>query len=861
MVSEKNNTSKYEKSEVKKSTRFKIISGYLILALVIWVSSRIAYDAYNQLIDSVITLSKPDVEVAQMGRVVTNLSEAESKIRLYSLTKEERYLVMYADKIYDIQIDLDSLRAGLKEGSESVRLIDSMNYLLKDRKAKLNRFVKLKKRKSYDKPSQKVIQKLNRSSQKNRVIVKTNSTITTYFDTVTTIVPRERKSRGFLSRIFSGKSTKPLVDSVQTVVRKKVLKVDTSYVQPKNNELVAMKKLWEEAQLKEQLNRDIVGREELRLMEGNTIIWSKIKTLLRQLSQERREQKKRESEQVIEKANSSISDILLIIIVAVLFVIVLASYTLSDIQKSNYYRKQLLKAKRNAEDLAKVKEEFLATMSHEIRTPLNAIIGFTNQLKKTSLISQQKEFVGVIKSSSEHLLGLVNDILDLSKVEAGKLKIENVGFNPSKLVNKVYELLKVSADDKGLDFIENFEGDTDVLLKSDSFRIMQILLNLGANAIKFTSSGSVIINSNLTVVNDRYRLKVDIIDTGIGIAEADKDSIFQAFQQADTFSVRKHGGTGLGLAISKRLAELLGGNITVESELGKGSCFTFDIELDRAEYADMVDADSQIIEQWGQLVDKTFLVADDDEYSLLLIKTIFKSWNFTADFVTDGAKAFQKIQNQTYDMVLTDINMPEMGGIELCSLIREGKTKLPQDVPVVALTANVRKSDIERYLSLGMTDCLEKPFEEKILQQKIAKQFLKESEITYVSQPKEEEVAELLFDMSEIRRFTADDVELEIDILKQFELSANENIEKMEKAFKDDDLLVIGSIAHKMLSSFSQLKVNRAIPILRELEDLLHKNSEITVSTEEIEQRVECLKKVVQAVLVKIREEIQLLVD
>jgi signal transduction histidine kinase/response regulator RpfG family c-di-GMP phosphodiesterase len=845
--------------ERKSNIKIKVVLGYILVFLAIIASLFIAYKSYNQLLESVVTLSKPDAEIARMNRVLTNLSEAENKIRIYSLTKQEKYLEHYADNISEIQNDLDSLRKYSPDSSISVILIDSMNFFLEERADKLERFVKLKRSKDKEKVSQEALRKLSVAKDSAKSKIRTTTTTTTRIDTVLTAaeVKEKKKKKGLLARWFSGKEDENKVDSVETLVQRTEIKVDTSYLPQADTLLHRLDSILHRAQRIEELNRDVVLRQELRLVEENAIIWDKIKQLLRQLESERLEQLTMESNKAKDVASNAISVISIIIIVGFVFGVLFVIFILMDISKSNYYRKELLIAKGKAEKLAKVKEEFLATMSHEIRTPLNAIIGFTNQLNKTSLQEQQQKFVGVLKSSSKHLLGLVNEILDLSKLEAGKLRIENISFQPHSLVFDVYDVLKVNAENKDLEFNWDFHGNEDIFLTSDPFRIKQILLNLGSNAIKFTHEGYVRLNASVIEENDQYLFNVDVIDTGIGIADDKLESIFENFSQADSFSSRKYGGTGLGLSISRRLARLLGGDLYVDSELDKGSCFTLRIPLKRADEVVLkpILANNNHLE--SKLKNKSFLIADDDNYSLMLLQTVFKTWNLKADFVEDGRQAWKQFKVNNYDIVLTDIHMPEMGGIELCRRIRSLKNDERANIPIVALTANVRETDLQEYLTTGMTECLVKPFDEDILKNMLVELLVGEIEAEQnpVSNNGSDENLPM-YDLTQLKQFTSDDEELIKQVLGQFIVSAEENIQLMNKALTDDDYLNVGEIAHKMLTSFNQLNVVNVVPYLKELEDLLHRKSEVVKASDRVKQLVDLVNTNSKLVIESIKKEV-----
>lgn len=840
-------------AEKRSNIKIKVVLGYILVFIAILASLFVAYQSYNKLLESVISLSKPDAEITRMNRVLTNLSEAENRIRIFSLTKEEGDLELYAENIFDIRMELDSLRGLNADTTISSALIDSMSFLLEDRSNKLTAFVRLKRSKEKLNLSQQAIKQLSVASDSARTKIKTTTTTFTFLDTVKTAAEVKEKKKSLLAKLFS-KKNEAKVDSLETVIKRTEVKVDTSYLPQSDSLLRNIENMLRTAQDMEELNREIVSNEELRLVEENSLIWDKIKLLLSQLEKERMEQLSQESNRAKQTASNSIFVISIIIIVGFGLGILFIIFILMDISKSNYYRKELLLAKGRAEQLAKVKEDFLATMSHEIRTPLNAIIGFANQLNKTKLEEHQQKFVGILQNSSRHLLGLVNDILDLSKIEAGKLKIEEISFNPYTLIFDVYDYLKLNANNKSLNFNWEYSGDPKINLICDPFRIKQILLNLGSNAIKFTPEGSVSIKASVVPKDEIFVFEVQVEDTGIGISRDKLEKIFEDFSQADSFSARKYGGTGLGLAISRRLSRMLGGDLLVQSELGKGSCFTLNIPLAQSfeEVTELKNTKDIVIS--SNLKSKYFLVADDDAYSLLLLKTIFSGWGLNADFVDNGTRAFNLFLENNYDVVLTDIYMPEMGGIELCQKIRALKDDLKSRIPIVALTANVRESDLKQYLKSGMTECMVKPFNEFVLIKMLQELFGENEDLSDPSVINHD-TQEKLFDLAQIKQFTSDDIVLIGQILNQFVLSGNENLEVIKDALQKEDYLKIGETAHKMLTSFNQLKVVTVVPILKELEDLLHKKTSIP-QYEKVKNLVEKLDENARLVILSVQQEI-----
>ena len=800
--------------------RFKVIAGYLILLIAIVSSGFIGYASYERLMESISQLSRPDAEISRMNHLLTDLSEAENHIRVYSLTKKNQYLNLFGEKVKSIKNELDSLRSSNISNKHSIQMIDSMVFLIDVRSKKLNAFARIKKAKEGINYTKQALKELSDASSYSRKEFESSITKKTIVDTIRKIKKKVDEPKSFLGIKF-GKKKESKYEVVDRVIERQEVLIDSSFLQKQDSLFKSFKEELESSRMKEQATRTRLRREELKLVDENSIILQKIKKLLTELEQQQIKDINQKVKQTEHIAKDSIILIAIVIIVGFIFGVLFILFTLFDLSKSDYLRQQLMIAKAKAEELAKVKEEFLASMSHEIRTPLNALIGFSRQLDKTELDSVQTKYAEVIGNSSNHLLGIVNDILDLAKIEAGKLVVEKQYFEPKKLIQEVYNLLSESAKKKKIEFSWSFEGEDEYYFESDPFRLKQILLNLGSNAIKFTEEGSVKLKGIMESNGDKNTLKVSLIDTGIGISSDKLEHVFEDFSQAESFSARKYGGTGLGLSISRRLARMLGGELNVNSELDKGSEFCLDLPIKKGEAIIESSVFKSINKVPEELKQKTILVAEDDEYSSLLMQTIFKGWGLKTRFVNNGLKALECIKGTTYDIVLTDIHMPEMGGVDLCKNIR---TSLNLDIPVIALTANVRKVDLDKYLKEGMSAYLLKPFEEDALLTVLCEQLNLKVEVSSIE--KELVVSEpskFLFDLSEIKKFSGGDKALMNQVLTSFVRVAKESLEILNDACNDKNYTQVGEIAHRMLSSYRQLKIESASKILIELEKLIHK--------------------------------------
>jgi len=415
----------------------------------------------------------------------------------------------------------------------------------------------------------------------------------------------------------------------------------------------------------------------------------------------------------LEHRKESLEVNVLIYKIVMLIIFILISMLIFYVYKSHRDNiitlKKLEEEKNKTQKALKFKSQFLSNMSHEIRTPLNSIISLINLTIKTKLNDNQKYILTKVNSASNILLGVINDILDISKIESGKMIIEPHSINLKKCVSDVYDMLLIKAQENSISLTLNFEGNNFNNVFTDSLRISQILTNLISNAIKFTQNGNVRINV-IKQENNSYLFEVK--DTGIGLKEEQIKTLFEEFTQADMSTSRKYGGTGLGLSISKKLVEMMNGKIWVESKFGYGSTFSFTLTLEEDTNTKQVELDElmgeiNVVDEINNLKNIKILVAEDNKMNQMVLSMLLEESKLNIEFANDGKIAVDKFNNNIYNLVLMDIQMPNMNGYEATQIIKN----INPNIPIIGLSANAIQEDITKAFAHGMDDYLTKPID------------------------------------------------------------------------------------------------------------------------------------------------------
>src|SRR5664280_1597237 len=453
-----------------------------------------------------------------------------------------------------------------------------------------------------------------------------------------------------------------------------------------------------------------------------------------------------------------------------------------------------------AENAVKAKQQFLSNMSHEIRTPMNAIIGFTKVLLKTELSAKQKEYLTSIKMSGDALIVLINDILDLAKVDAGKMTFEQIPFKMSLSIAAMLHLFETKIQEKNLILIKEYDDRIPEVLLGDPVRLHQIILNLVSNAVKFTSKGKISVSIQLLSQDDeKVTIQFSVSDTGIGIAKDKIDKIFDNFQQASSNTARLYGGTGLGLAIVKQLVEPQNGSISVKSKIDEGSTFSFILPFQKTK-AD-VEIEPELVELDPEITDIKVLVVEDIALNQLLMRTLLDDFGFECDIATNGKIAIEMLQAKSYDIILMDLQMPEMNGFETTEYIRHTMNSL---VPIIALTADVTTADLAKCKAVGMNDYIAKPVDDRLLYSKIVG-FVKKNMLQneHTDLLKDENIRIKCTNMDFLKLHTKSNKALMIEMISLYLEQTPPLIITMKQCLFTKDWNLLSTTVHKLIPSFS----------------------------------------------------------
>ncbi|MET3878597.1 ATP-binding protein [Chitinophaga sp. OAE865] len=687
---------------------------FLLMVVLFFSGYNIHRRSTRQLLQATDTLMTEHPFVHLMDSALFTLNDAENNFRLYTVLYQRKYLETFSK-------DLGNVLSMINTISGSLNTTSSLAALMKEKEDLSGKIASLKQATdsmlARSIRNEMIDQLLNGIPAYNmKQIKKEKVTI----DTVNNVQQPKTGKKGLFKRIGNALSNKKdtVKAQVSIVVRTRSGRVidKEAYDAMQLRKVVSDINSYYKDILKQQLsNRMRLNETESSLAGTNIAMMEDLKGLLISLREHAAMQaraEKRAARDVVGNSTVKMKSIVLAGLLALLVCLAVIAAAAWIIRKNN---RRLKAAKLAAEEQTRMRTDFLNNMSHEMRTPLTSLAGFTEQLSYTPLNPVQKELVTSMDSAANMLVQVVNDVLDFSKLEHDYMSLTLQPFVLYQVFNEVMNIMRIQALKKNLEFNVSFEGNRNGQANGDVFRLRQVLLNLVSNAIKYTDKGTVTVTAILESAGEKqWQFRLTVADTGEGISAEAQQHLFERFFQAG--NAKSHlKGTGLGLAITRRLVTLQGGEISVESELQKGSRFMCRIPYEKVNVPLMVPAHTHEGKEMvgAHMEGRYVLVADDQEMNLLLLKMILTRWKCRFDMATDGQTALELFQQYSYDLVLLDLHMPKLNGIEVMEQIRKNSDPGKAGVITLALTANISASDEEAFVKAGFNGWLLKPFREK----------------------------------------------------------------------------------------------------------------------------------------------------
>lgn len=781
-----------ESKRSKNKFTLKIVASYLILAI---LATAVGYFVYTEIKTYISTETSDgnDIKLLRTSTLVTNLYEAESLSKLALQGDANINFDAYALRIDSIQLEIDTLKQ-LMQGREQKGLLDSLQLLLGQKVANNNELKRLKLKSASNNSLDKALKEFEKIDESFGKFSAEN-----LFPNFDQESPKVQESLRRYAALINknapinadGTANNLYIDSI----------------------LNASRVMLRKAKLQDSRTRYSMTRKELEVNRNDRELSRQLQNIITAFEQEVMAISYESSmrKQAALKRTTRIAGFAALI---GFFIVGIFSFLITrDYWKVQTYRVKLEKEKKFSESLLKSREQLISTVSHDLRTPLNTISGYSELLESTALTEKQKGYIKNVKSASEYVGNLVNDLLDFSKLEAGKLNIEKVPFIPAHLIQETAENLQALHVNKKLKLILNIAPELEQTVLGDPFRLRQILTNLIGNAFKFTEDGHIKIDATADSGKGKALLaKIEVSDTGIGIAKEKQFLIFKEFTQADSDTDKKFGGHGLGLTISKKLAELLSGNLKLRSKLGTGSSFFLQIPLEITDR--VLETDKEMPYMAPKL---RMLIIDDDTSLLHMLRELAESMGITAHTFTNFL-SIEEDSHLDYDIVLTDIQMPQITGFEVLKRLRSGKYEHYTDQPIIAMTGR-RDLGPESYTSIGFTQVLQKPFTKgelvatlKLLGIATDQTPVKENKNNGTEQETK------LYNLDIIHSFLGKNEDAIYEVLQTFLGDTRTNMQLLDETVSANDYDQVNHVAHRMLPMFRQLKVKESVSILEKME-------------------------------------------
>ncbi|PHR49945.1 MAG: hypothetical protein COA32_02085 [Fluviicola sp.] len=798
----------------RNSFQYKIVTIMIIVVLLVTIMGVFTYRQFSNIITGITEETRVDMRLVTAKSLMNDVFTAENNAKTYSLIKDTVYLEKFYEATDRAHKKLDKLYSYSSQKQMLIKDVDSLESLVTKKFKGLNDFLILQDKFRVQAALDKVIRKIEKSPS-----IENN------------------KEKGFLYSLFNR--------NTDTQKKENKLNEEVS-VQELSNEIKNIKA--EEKNIETELKK-----KELEFLNSDIKVNIKINELLNSIEDKELIAINKQTDKAEETMQKTNRQIAIFCVLTALLLTFMTYLIINYIRNNTRYRKALKRAKAKAEDLAETKERFLANMSHELRTPMNAIAGFTEQLSKSKLNTEQEEQLNMVRKSIDHLLYLINDVLDFTKLQAGKLKLEKIGFKPKEFVEDVVTFIKPLAAEKKTKIICNINTPDKLILLGDPFRLRQILLNLISNSLKFTDNGSVTITlSEIMQNNTNTTIRLEVSDTGIGMSEKQLTKVFQEFEQAEESTSRNYGGTGLGLSIVHMLVKLHDGKVEINSRPNKGTTVIIEIPYQKGSEVDITNVERLEGEKNKKITipkGLKILIVDDEEYNRKLLVTILKGQASSFTEASTGVEAIKELKSNNYDLVLMDTYMPELDGVKSTAKIRQMKN----NVPIIALTAAVTEDDRKNYTNVGMNGFVAKPFKENELLSEIKRVLNIENISSTIYQRSEPIHGHKKIDFSALKALSDTDQGFYREMLNTFLTSTSEGIAGIEKSFKKEDWKMLAEYSHKICTPAKHLSANLLYSHLKELETKCKKEEQL----ETIQNHIEEVKKEFNFIMAEIKIELK----
>lgn len=765
-----------------KSLQFKVVIGYFFLIVIAIISVWYIYSEILKIATPKETASEENKKILMISNVVTNLYASEAVGRAAMLTESKSSIREYHRLLDSINAEIETIKTDAEENQ--LAKFDSIQMLLQKKRRSISEILNFRKKYSHENNLDKAITK----------IYNVKDSLVLNFQPI--------------SRARNNSQIRKFLDNVLNPHQR-----DSLSILPVSNDslVLAFEKIISDVVTKENRIKSQLFMREQKLLDENRVISDQLRNVLTSVEKEilqKSYQKINDSKYAISKTTKNIA---WIGAAALLLVLLFGLIIIRDLNINQKYRQQLERLNSEKEDLLRSKTMLLATVTHDIQTPLGSVIGFSDLLKNTPVTPKQLQYLDNIRHSSHYILKLVNDLIDFSKLENNKIKIEAINFNFKDLIENTCQPLVPNATNKGIQLRWDVPEELDALYISDPYRIKQVLTNLVTNAIKFTQEGSV----SVSFSKDADWISIAVTDTGIGIPKNKQKAVFKEFTQAHSGIEKKFGGTGLGLTIAKRIMELLGGSISLESKEHTGSTFTVKIPNVKAADQNRHSVSDNQEKKYDYLENKQLLIVDDDPMQLKLMEEIFANYPVSVTTTTDASKVVALLKQNHFDLVLSDIQMPKMDGFELVEKIKQDASI--REIPVIALTG---KRDLiqEDFIRKGFITFHPKPIQlDKLLQQLQA--IFEGNTPVEIKYDTAVESTEKLYDLSSLNQFTQNDKTALNNIIKVFIKSSTENMEALNTAAQNNDWDAVAQLAHRLIPMLKQMEAYAIVDRLIPLED------------------------------------------